>query len=279
MKKSLTLVVPVYNAARYLELVLTALQRQSMTDFEVIVADDGSGLEIRELIDQTKNRVPFPIQHLWHEDIGFQKNAILNKAINASQTDYLVFIDGDCIPHHKFLFDHWSHHRENTLLCGRRVNLSKRMSEQLTVDDIASGHYEKLTWKLILDGMLRRSSYLENAIRIENKKLRRLFNRNRASIVGSNFSIHKHLLEQINGFNEDYTMYGLGEDSEIAFRLQLLGVKLVSLRYLALLFHLYHPQKEVSEENKRIYEQVVQARNPICPNGLRKLHQYSPTMN
>ena len=93
MKSLLTLVIPVYNTPRYLELLITALGRQSLTEFEVVVADDGSGPEVAEVIARMKPRFPFPIIHLWQPDEGFRKNAMLNRAIEASGTEYLVFID------------------------------------------------------------------------------------------------------------------------------------------------------------------------------------------
>ena len=164
MKKSLTLIVAVYNAVRYLEFILTALQRQTFREFEVVIADDGSGPEIAQLIEQTQRRVSFPIQHIWQTDAGFQKNAMLNKAINASQTDYLLFIDGDCVPHHEFIRDHVDHIDDKSILCGRRVNFSKQITERLTTDDIQSGKYEQLSLPVLFDGLMARSSNLEDAI-------------------------------------------------------------------------------------------------------------------
>ncbi len=105
-KKSLTIIIAVYNGVRNLEFIFAALARQSMNDFEVIIADDGSGPEIRKLIERTKPRLPFPVNHLWQADQGFRKNVMLNKSIEVAQTDYLAFIDGDCLPHRHFLKDH-----------------------------------------------------------------------------------------------------------------------------------------------------------------------------
>lgn len=261
------------------EFIFAGLQRQTLRDFELIVADDGSGPAMKELVDRMKKQVSFPVRHLWQEDVGFRKNIMLNKAIEASHTEYLVFIDGDCVPHRKFLEDHWSNHRENNVLCGRRVNLSEHMTRRLTAQTIASGAHEKLSVPMLVDGLLGRSSNLEDAIRIENAALRRLLHRNKVRILGCNFSVEKRLLEQINGFNEDYQAPGRGEDSDIAFRLGLIGAQFKTLRYLAVLYHLYHPPTKVGEENKRIHEQVMESRNPVCANGLRKLESTPPAPN
>ncbi len=104
----LSLVIAVYNRAEVLRLVLAALGRQSFGNFEVIVADDGSGLPVREVVEEAKKLYGYPVTHLWHEDSGWRKNTMLNKAIRASKSDYLAFIDGDCLPARKFLADHWN---------------------------------------------------------------------------------------------------------------------------------------------------------------------------
>ena len=271
VRKSLTVVVAVYNAVRYLEFVLTALLRQSMRDFEVVVADDGSGPEITKVIENTIPLASFPVKHLWQPDEGFRKNAILNKAIEASETDYLVFIDGDCIPHHKFVQDHWTHRESRGVLCGRRVLLSKSFSDRLRLEDVYSGRYEKFTPQRLLDGLTSRSSHLEEAIRIESPLLRKILRRKHVQIVGCNFSLKKNFLEDINGFNQDYTAPGLGEDSDVAHRLQLIGVRLIDLRHLAILYHLYHPHTTEGEENRLLYVATLGSRDPVCRNGIRKL--------
>lgn len=270
-KKSLTIIIAVYNGVRNLEFIFAALARQSMNDFEVIIADDGSGPEIRKLIGRTQSRLPFPIKHLWQEDAGFRKNVMLNRSIEAAQTDYLAFIDGDCLPHRHFLKDHRDHHEPNGLLCGRRVNLSKQMTDALSLMSITSGQFEKFSVGLLWDGMRARSSNLEDGLRIGNEMLRKLIPFNKARILGCNFSVEKKLLEQINGFNEDYVAPGIGEDTDIAYRLNLIGTKFISLRYLAVLYHLFHPPTQVGGKNKELFDLTVALGDPVCRNGLRKI--------
>jgi glycosyltransferase involved in cell wall biosynthesis len=268
--KSLTLVIAVYNAVRYLEYILTGLDRQTIKDFEVIVADDGSGPEIGSLVERMANQVSFPIQHLWHEDTGFRKNMMLNRAIGAARTDYLVFIDGDCLPHPEFLRDHWSHRVIQTVLCGRRVNLSQRMTDRITIDMIRNNSFAKISLPLLWDGLAAGSSNLEDGVRLTNAFIRRVLHRNQARILGCNFSLEKDLIERINGFNEDYHAPGIGEDTDIAFRLSLIGAKFSTLRYQAVLFHLYHPVTRTGDSNRKIFEDVERLRQSWCVNGLKK---------
>jgi glycosyltransferase involved in cell wall biosynthesis len=271
LRKFLTLVIAVYNASRYLEFIFAALQRQSFQDFEVIIADDGSGPEIAELVERAQRSARGPIKHIWQPDHGFRKNAILNRAIETSETDYLVFIDGDCVPHREFLRDHWENREDHAVLSGYRVTLSERMTRKLTVEDISSGSLDKIRLRLLWDGFRRRSSTLEEGIRIKNRLLRHLIVPTDSRLLGSNFSLQKKLLEKVNGFNEDYQAPGLGEDSDIAYRLKLIGARFVNLRYLAILYHLYHPLTRVGETNKLLFQRTVESNSPICKNGLRKL--------
>jgi glycosyltransferase involved in cell wall biosynthesis len=271
VSQSLTLIIAVYNASRYLEFIFAALDRQSMLDFEVIIADDGSGPEISQLVDSRRRDSPFQIKHLWQPHDGFRKNVMLNKAIQASSTEYLIFIDGDCIPHREFVRDHWQNRMSNSVLCGRRVNWSKRFTDRLELEDITSGRFEGLSIGALSDGLTGKSTHLEKGIRIENRVLRRWLQSRQARIVGCNFSLEKSLIERVNGFNENYRSPGLGEDSDVAHRLGLLGAKLIDLRHLAILYHLYHPQTAEGEGSKDLYEQTLASKDPICRNGLRKL--------
>jgi glycosyltransferase involved in cell wall biosynthesis len=126
------LIISVYDQVKALELILYALSIQSFKDFEVIVAEDGSNPEIKKLVDDWQRKKVFTIKHLTQDDRGFRKNKILNEAIKNSSADYLIFIDGDCIPHPDFLKAHFENKENDMVLCGRRVNLTKNISEKIT---------------------------------------------------------------------------------------------------------------------------------------------------
>ncbi len=268
---SLTLIVAVYNAVRPLGLIFDALDRQTLADFEVVVADDGSGPAVADLVEGRRTASRYAITHIRQPDHGFRKNAILNRAITASASRYLVFIDGDCIPHRNFLEDHLSQAEPDAVLCGRRVNLGPAISERVTPGSVRDGRFERISLALLMDGLKGGSASIEDAIRTRSPLLRKLLHPGTPAILGCNFSVHRDWMERINGFNEDYRAPGLGEDSDVAFRLGLAGASLKSLRNLAILFHLHHPKTEVGEENRRIYAAVVASREMICNHGLDTL--------
>lgn len=270
MQDEATLIISVYNKVNYLKLVLAGVARQSWKNFEVIIADDGSVDEMKDFIDNYRPSSKFPILHLWQEDSGFRKNKILNEAIKSASTGYFIFIDGDCVPHRYFVEAHLSERDANSVLCGSRVMLSENITNSLTQEKIINGHLEKLTFNIISDAIKGTATRLEEGIFIKNKHLRRIKNRKKVNILGSNFSIEKKYLEMINGFNEDYVGAGLGEDTDIQFRLSLLNLYFKSVKNYAILYHLYHSKTIESEKNQNILSETKKRNIPFCVNGLKK---------
>lgn len=264
----LSLVITVYNKPENLRLVLAACARQAFTDFEVVIADDGSGPEVREVVTKARREYPFPIIHLWHEDGGWRKNIMLNNGIRAAQAEHIVFIDGDCLPGRHFLLDHWNEREPNRVLLGRRVETSQRWSKALTLDTVRSGEFERYGLREWMDGFAGRSLRVEDGIRMPSRLLRRMLLRNVRGMLGSNFSVAKKDLVAINGFDELYDGPGCGEDSDVQYRLSLIGVTGKSLRNLAIQYHIWHPQTKVSDACWNRFEMVKKTSGPWCKTGL-----------
>ena len=131
MFKSVSLIVSFYNRIDFLKLIFAALEQQSYLDFEVIIADDGSRVEIVQELELQIEKASFQVKHIWHEDIGWRKNTVLNNAIVASESNYIIFIDGDCIPHPHFIEEHLNSRVPNQTICGRRVTLTKKITTKM----------------------------------------------------------------------------------------------------------------------------------------------------
>jgi hypothetical protein len=267
MEPIITLVIAVYNNHRALELLFAALQRQTFRRYEVIIADDGSGRNVADVVNAAKRTYPFPIRHLWHADKGWRKNTMLNYAIRESTTRYLVFIDGDCIPGMHFMEDHFAEREPGTVLLGRRVEHGKRWSASLTQEAIASGQFERYSFADLMDGLSGVSVRLEHGFRVTNPLLRSIVSKS-DGMLGSNFSTFKEHLVEVNGFDESYDGPGFGEDTDLFHRLSLIGVKGKSLRNLAIQYHLWHPQTRVAERNRRRFEETVRRGEARCVSGL-----------
>jgi glycosyltransferase involved in cell wall biosynthesis len=271
MQPSLSLIIAVYNKPEILRLVLAACARQSIGNFEVLVADDGSGPAVRQVIEEFRRSAGLLLTHVFHDDRGWRKNTILNSAIRASRSDYLVFMDGDCIPSRRFLEDHWREREERTVLLGRRVETSKRWSASLTVEAITSGNFERLDWGVCMDGLRGDALRIEDGIRMRSALLRKVLFRNVRGMLGSNFSVAKADLVALNGFDELYDGPGCGEDSDILYRLSLTGVQAKSIRNLAIQFHVYHPLTRVSDACWERFERVRRTGQARCRMGLEHL--------
>jgi len=265
----LSLVVAVYNNARALQFILAALSRQTFTQFEVIIADDGSGKAIADVVNEAKRTYPFRIKHLWHADKGWRKNTMLNYAIQESVTDYIVFIDGDCIPSEHFLQDHFEQREQGKVLLGRRVEHGKRWASSLSIEKIISGEFERYRFTDLLNALKGDSVRLEHGVRITNAFLRR-FSEKSTGILGCNFSTFKEHLIAVNGFDELYDGPGFGEDTDIFYRLNLIGVTGKSLRNLAIQYHVWHPFTLVPERNRERFLRMQQSGEAQCRDGLQK---------
>ncbi len=276
-KMKLSLIISFYNKIDYLKLIFASLERQTFIDFEVVISDDGSRKDVLAELKDLISSYSFPVQHVWHEDIGWRKTTILNKAVMASKSNYLVFIDGDCILHKEFLKEHYDHKKENVVLVGRRVNLSPKISNALTYSKVKKGYLEKVKVLLSLafDKMKGESSHIENGIYIRSKFLRKYLNKKDKGILGANFSIHKSDLLAINGFDERYIYAAVGEDSDIEVRLRLIGVTTQALKHCAVQYHIYHKTLERRKENLEIFNETILNKTSYTLFGINKEERQS----
>jgi glycosyltransferase involved in cell wall biosynthesis len=234
---NISVIFSTYNSVPWLEKTLWGFGNQSYTNFEVVVADDGSGPATRELIERMRPAFGRTIQHVWHEDRGFQKSEILNKAIVASRGDYLVFTDGDCIPRADFVGLHAEHARPGHLLSGGYVKLPMDISKQITEDDVRSGRATDPTW-LKAQGLRSWRTLAKLRTHGATSKLMNALTTTKATWNGHNASGWKHDIIAVNGFDERM-QYG-GQDRELGERMVNSGIKPIQIRYTAACVHLDH---------------------------------------
>jgi glycosyltransferase involved in cell wall biosynthesis len=264
-----SLIISFYNKIEILKLVLTGFERQSYKNFEVIIADDGSKPEVVVELEKIITDSKLNIRHIWHDDNGWQKNIILNKAIVASNSGYLIFIDGDCIPHRHFIKEHLNAKQLHTILAGRRVNLSERVSRFLKQKHVRFAMLETIfiPW-MIFEKLLGMGSDIENAFFIRSKWLRSKINNKDRGVLGAHFSIHKSDLLAINGFDERYKAPYVGEDTDLEYRLRLNGCKVKTLKHVAILFHLHHKRMPNTKINDSIFEETKEKKIAYTPFGI-----------
>lgn len=270
MMTKATVIAAFYNRLDYLKLVLAGFERQTEKNFELIIADDGSSEDVVREINKIIPEHSFPIKYIWQEDKGFRKNKILNKAITESESDYLIFIDADCIPHRGFIEGHLNHSQKNISLTGRRVNLSQKITNQLTEKNVREGFLEKNIFLLIKDGLFGKSFDVEKGLYLKNKFFLNYFNKKNRGLLGCNFSAFKEDLIKLNGFDERYEAPSIGEDSDVQFRLELSGVKIKSINHTAVQYHLYHKPQERAPVNLELFQEVKNNKLAFTSFGLKK---------
>lgn len=237
-----------YNSPAWLEKVLWGFFAQSTRSFEIVVADDGSTSETRDLIERMRASAPVPVRHVWQEDDGFQKCRILNKAIAAASGDYLIFTDGDCIPRADFVEQHVRHSEHGVYLSGGYFKLPMDISRAITRDDVDSQRVFDVRW-LHERGL----SYSVKSLKLmANERWAEVFNRispARATWNGHNASCHKEFVVAVNGFEEGM-QYG-GQDREFGDRLLHHGLQAKRIRFSAVCVHLDHKRGYVTEDMLR----------------------------
>jgi len=249
----LSVIVSTYNSPAWLEKVLWGYSCQQHQDFELIIADDGSSAETRELIERMRERTGLAIKHVWQPDEGFRKCRILNLATLEADSDYVVYTDGDCIPRSDFLAVHAAEAEPGRYLSGSYHKLPMNLSKAINRDDILSGRCFELTW-LKQQGL--RSSY-KNAKLIVGSRSARWLNTlttTRCRFKGSNGSAWLPDVIKVNGFDE--RMPWGGEDREFGVRLINAGIRPKHVRYNAIVIHLDHPRgyrdPEAIKKNKQL---------------------------
>lgn len=271
----ISVIITTYNQPDWLELTLRGFAEQTIGDFEVVLADDGSGPETGERIERLRNELSFRIERVWHEDTGFRKTEILNRAILASRGDYLVFTDGDCIPRRDFLSVHRELAQPRRFLSGGYIKLPRNVSERLRAADVHAGHATNPRW-LHRHGAPLSRRLIRLAVGHHLGALLDRITPTRASWNGHNASGWREDLLAANGFEERMGYGGL--DRELGERLENAGIRGKQIRHRAVVVHLDHPRGYVDPAvlaaNRRIRDEVAAARRTRAVVGLdRHLRQ------
>lgn len=265
----ISVIVSTYNKPTYLKLVLEALkEQQDPGDFEVVIADDGSGMETKAMIDAMRKDFPVVLKHAWQEDKGFRLAASRNNALRKASGSYIIFLDGDCIPRRDFVAKHRRLAEPGFFVTGTRVLLSKEFSYKIEskLESLDSESSPQLFKHYLNKEINKISSLFPNPF-----YLRKLSKNNWKKLRGCNFALWMKDLERVNGFDEEFIGWGF-EDSDLAVRLINSGIKRKSGNFLVTVFHLYHPEKKSKQEGSGWLKLMERIKNKqeICQSGLDK---------
>lgn len=265
----ISVIFSTYNSEEWLEKVILGFSVQTFRNFEIIIADDGSREATKNLIDRLRAEIDIPIIHVWQEDNGFQKSQILNKAILASTSDYLIFTDGDCIPRKDFVEVHDKYREKGYFLSGGYFKLPMDISKLISKDDIINQRCFDLNWLKAngLPSSFKNIKFLASGL---GSKFLNFVTPTNASWNGHNSSGWKQDLMEVNGFNQEM-QYG-GQDRELGERLFNKGLKSKQIRYSAICVHLDHKRgyvnKETWQKNYAIRENTRKNKVVKTPIGI-----------
>jgi glycosyltransferase involved in cell wall biosynthesis len=245
---TIELIITTYNNPTALSLVLESLVTQTHPLSSICIADDGSNDVTKETITQLcYNFAEMKIRHVWHPDTGFNKNTILNKAINSSTSDYLIFIDGDCIANPDFVGRHVELAQPKQFVTGSVIRLDAKTSNQITPSNIKSGEIFSYPWLLARGQIDRIGTKLKtNVYGTKVSTILEYLSPVKKVWNGGNTSGWKMDIIKVNGFDESLK-YG-AEDVELGVRLNNIGVFGRHIRYSSPLLHLDHPRGYENKE-------------------------------
>lgn len=272
MRPSVSVILATYRQPAWLEKVLLGYSVQTHPDFELLVADDGSGPATAAVVERLRSDTGLRLRHLWQEDRGFRKSRALNRAIVASRGDYLIFSDGDCIPRDDFVETHLRLAEPGRYLSGGALRLPRRTSERIGAEDVLTGRATRLSW-LVRQGWRPGHRLLRLTRRRWLAAALDALTPTGTGWNGGNASAWREDVSAVNGFDEE--MGYKGQDRGLGDRLVHLGVRGKQVRHRAVLVHLAHarPYKTLAsiERNRRIRARIRAAGETRARRGIEEL--------
>lgn len=242
----ISFIVLTYNRSDALLAVLRSLSVQCGASQEVLIADDGSRPDQVEMLFQRCPRFKCPVRHVWHPDTGFTAARARNLAASLATGDYLVFLDGDCVPNRSFVDQHARLAESGCFVNGSRVLLGENLTREVTSGTI---------------DLLRCTApfWLTARIRGDSNKLLhlalwpwRLFRVKQGfewrGIRSCNLGVWRSDFVGVNGFDEVFEGWG-HEDADLVLRLSHLGVQRKNGFMATEVFHLWHRENKRSQES------------------------------
>lgn len=270
-----SIIISVYKDTDSLDLILESLCNQTIIPDEIIISEDGNSIEMSDYVEVAKEKYKkLDINHLFQEDIGWRKNIALNRAIVASKYEYLIFIDGDCVPFDDFIENHLGQATKRIVLAGKRVELGENITREIRSKKLTVSKLTNNYWLYVIKLINDKTRHLEDILHISYKSFLSPYIKKEVNyIIGCNWSAFKEDILEINGFDETYTLPSVGEDVDLGWRFRGLGIELKSCRYNANLVHLYHKKRFDSSQgiiNNAILKKNFDANKFFCDNGIKK---------
>jgi glycosyltransferase involved in cell wall biosynthesis len=273
---NISVIIATYNRPDALQAVVEGLFNQTDMNFEVIVADDGSGGATRACVAALQARSPVPMRHVWQPDDGFRLSMARNRGILAAKGEYLLFLDGDCIPQRNYIEQHRKLASPGFMVTGSRILLNPDTTAQVLSGKLQmppEGAMAKVG--LRLRGQIGKLPQLLWTLPDIGRERKRFSFRR---IKGCNLGVWRSDLERVNGFDESFRGWGY-EDSDLVTRLFNAGVMRKDGAYATEVLHLWHraAPRDRASSNQRVVEQRLADKTSQATQGLREhAAEYNP---
>ncbi len=239
----ISVIVTTYNREDALDAALRALSRQSDLNFEIVVADDGSGTDTARVVESWQRRLPLPLKHVRHDHAGFRGGEIRNRGIVASAGELCIFLDGDCLAPRDFVAAHRRLSEPGWFVFGNRILLSRELTETVLAQGLKAESWTFAAWsRQRLCGGINR---LLPTVRLPLGPLRKLGSARWEGAKTCNLAVARRDLDRVDGFDCAYTGWGL-EDSDLVVRLLHARVRRKDGRFATGVLHLWHPDNDRS---------------------------------
>lgn len=242
---TISIILTTYNRPEALRLVISALAAQTRLPDEIIVADDGSNEETQKLIQRLQSQIHCPLQHVWQKDKGFRAAKIRNKAVLKAQANYLIFLDGDCVPFLDFIDQHRQLAEANWFVSGHRILLNRSFTHKVLERSLTIYRYTKIQW--LKHYFARHTNRLLPLLRLPPQDWRKFHPKRWQGAKSCNLGVWKKDFLFINGFDQNFTGWGY-EDSDLVIRLIRSGIFRKSGKFSVPVVHLWHTQNDRHQE-------------------------------
>ena len=254
----ISLIIAYYKDLQALDLIMQSARLQNYDNLEVIVAEDNNE---QRTVDYLRSIDDLDIVHTSQKDQGIRKARSQNNAIIKSTGEYLIFIDGDCIPYSNFVRAHASLAEAGHVLSGRRVNMSERFSKLMRAHKLSIKTLEALYPALLPALMIDGASHVGQGIALNPRgwlynKVQNSRKSSNLNLLGCNFSCFKKDIVAIDGFDESYGETAVPDDTDLQWRFEKYGMRFKTCKNAANQIHLYHTRghqiKNAKEELRRM---------------------------
>lgn len=247
-------VVLTYNRSNALLAVLRALAPQCTAHDVVVIADDGSSPVHVAALRAGLPRFQCAVRHVWHPDAGFRAAAMRNLGALHARADYIVFLDGDCIPCAGFAAMHARLAAPGCFVNGSRILLGERLTARVLAGEINLASLQWADWfRLQLAGDINKLTHLVHWPGAPLRLARRF---RWTGIRSCNLGLWYGDLEAVNGFDQSFSGWG-HEDADLVLRLHNHGSLRKNGFFGTEVFHLAHPEHSRGQEAAN-RERVVQ---------------------